>query len=272
MERPVVDAHRAWGVQVGDHNIQINDFAAQVGQQAQAVVAEHRKLASAGVRTTIGDESSGGPVEIAFADRRERLAGALMAAGTERSALLISGESGVGKSALTLSTLGELEAADPAAFAAVVVNFRSLPQSSLELRAALGMSMESVLSELSTPSRVLLVDAADAALERSAGLLNDLVLAAAGAGVGIVAVASDVASGFVRDQLELGFGKSISSFTVAAPRRNSVFWTSGRCSSTPWSSPGTKGWRRTADEARRTMGGVRNNVRTEISQNPGRAP
>lgn len=190
------------------------DSAATRSRHAWTVLAEHRKLAVAGVRTTIGDESSGGPFEIAFADRREQLAEPLLEAGTQGSALLISGESGIGKSALTLSAIAELEAAHPAGFEAVVVNFRSLPQSSLELRAALGMSMEDVLAELSAPSRVLVVDAADAALERSAGLLSDLVLAATAAGIGVVAVTSDLASSFVREQVELGFGKRISSFTM----------------------------------------------------------
>lgn len=206
LARPVV--HSQWEDAVA------LDLAATRRRHAWTVLAEHRDLAVAGVRTTIGDESSGGPVEIAFADRREQLAKALLEAGTQGSALLMSGESGVGKSALTLSAIAELEAADSAGFKAVVVNFRGLPQSSLELRGALGMSMADVLAELSAPSRVLVIDAADAALERSAGLFSDLVLAAGAAGVGVVAVTSDLASSFVREQLELGFGRSISSFTM----------------------------------------------------------
>ncbi|MFJ5739822.1 hypothetical protein [Streptomyces microflavus] len=190
------------------------DSAATRSRHAWSVLAEQRKLAVAGVRATIGDESSGGPVEISFADRRERLAGDLREAGARASALLVSGESGIGKSALTLSAVAELEALDPAGFQGVVVNLRGMPQSSLELRAALGVSLEDVLAESSAPSRVLVIDAADAALERSAGLLSDLVLAAAAAGVGLVAVTSDVALGFVREQVELGFPRSISSFEM----------------------------------------------------------
>ncbi|MFF4594169.1 hypothetical protein [Amycolatopsis sp. NPDC001319] len=182
--------------------------------QARSVITEHRKLAIAGVRTTIGDDASGGPLEIAFADRREQLARALLDAGAQGSALLISGESGIGKSALTLSAVADLEAVYPAEFEAVLMNFRGLPQSNLELRTALGMSLEDVLGELSTPSRVLVVDAADTALERSSALLSDLVLAAAAAGVGFATVTSDAASSFVQDQLELGFGNRISSFRM----------------------------------------------------------
>ncbi|MFC6067103.1 ATP-binding protein [Streptomyces ochraceiscleroticus] len=190
------------------------DSGATRSRHPWSVLAEQRKLAVAGVRATIGDESSGGPVEISFADRRERLVDALREAGTRASALLVSGESGIGKSALTLSAVAELEAADPAGFQGVVVNFRGMPQSSLELRAALGVSLEDVLAETSAPSRVLVIDAADAALERSAGLLSDLVLTAAAAGVGLVAVTSDVALGFMREQVELGFPTSISSFEM----------------------------------------------------------
>ncbi|MEU0376236.1 hypothetical protein ABZ093_02900 [Streptomyces cyaneofuscatus] len=196
-------------------DVTADEATATRSRHAWSVLAEQRKLATSGVRTTIGDESSGGPVVISFADRREQLAEALREAGTRASALLVSGESGIGKSALTLSAVAELEAVDPAGFQGVVVNFRSLPQSSLELRAALGMSLEDVLAETSAPSRVLVIDAADAALERSAGLLSDLVLAAAAAGVGLVAVTSDMALGYVREQVELGFAKSVSSFEMS---------------------------------------------------------
>ncbi|MFB6785073.1 trypsin-like serine peptidase [Streptomyces olivaceus] len=196
-------------------DVTADEATATRSRHAWSVLAEQRKLATSGVRTAIGDESSGGPVVISFADRREQLAEALREAGTRASALLVSGESGIGKSALTLSAVAELEAVDPAGFQGVVVNFRSLPQSSLELRAALGMSLEDVLAETSAPSRVLVIDAADAALERSAGLLSDLVLAAAAAGVGLVAVTSDVALGYVREQVELGFAKPVSSFEMS---------------------------------------------------------
>ncbi|TVT14132.1 hypothetical protein, partial [Amycolatopsis acidiphila] len=78
------------------------DAAKTRSRHAWTVVTEHRKLAVAGVRTAIGDGSSGGPVEIALTDRRQQLTAALREAGTRGSALLISGESGTGKSALTL--------------------------------------------------------------------------------------------------------------------------------------------------------------------------
>jgi hypothetical protein len=175
--------------------------AATRTKQAWKVLEDHRDLATGGVRATIGDGTPGGPVELAFADRRTRLSEAMLDAGLNNTALLISGESGIGKSALTLSAVAELEAADPTGFEAAVVNFRSLPQSSLDLRGVLGVSVQDVLTELSAPSRVLVIDAADAALERNAALLSDLVLATKAAGVGVVAVSSDVASEFVPPEM-----------------------------------------------------------------------
>jgi hypothetical protein len=175
---------------------------------AWKVLTEHRDLAVGGVRATIGDGTPAGPVELAFVDQRTRLREAILDVGLNNTALLISGESGIGKSALTLSAVAELETADPG-FEAAVVNFRSLPQSSLDLRGVLGMSVQDVLTELSAPSKVLVIDAADAALERNAALLSDLVLAAKAAGVGVVAVSSDVASEFVREQLSTGFASTV---------------------------------------------------------------
>ncbi|WP_202637497.1 hypothetical protein [Rhodococcus ruber] len=183
--------------------------AATRTKQAWKVLEEHRDLAVGGVRATIGDGTPGGPVELTFTDRRTRLSEAMLDAGLNNTALLISGESGIGKSALTLSAVAELEAADPTGFEGAVVNFRSLPQSSLDLRGVLGVSVRDVLTELSAPSRVLIIDAADAALERNAALLIDLVLAAKAAGVGVVAVSSDVASEFVREQLSTGFASIV---------------------------------------------------------------
>lgn len=181
------------------------DVAATRTRHAWKVLDEHREIATTAVRSTIGDGTVGGPVHVSFADCRNRLTEALLDAGSSATALLVSGESGIGKSALTLSAVKELEAADPTGFEAVVLNFRSMPQSSLDLRGVLGMSIQDVLLELSAASRLLVIDAADAALERSAGLLSDLVLAAKAAGVGVVAVSSDVASDFVKEQLTTAF-------------------------------------------------------------------
>lgn len=184
--------------------------------QAWNVLAEHRKIAVAGLRTSIGnDDATSGTLTLPFSNRRSDLAEVVSATGANGSALVISGESGTGKSALILSTIAELEAAKSNKFEAVVLNLRALPQTSMELRAAIGMSIEDILAELSAPSRLLVIDAADVASERSAGLLRELVLAAAAASVGVVAVTSDTAAALVHEQMAFGFKQSsISTFRV----------------------------------------------------------
>lgn len=183
-------------------------------RRAWAAIAELRAAAIAAVRTSIGDDASGGPLEIPFAERRNQLVEAMRAAGSQASALVVSGESGIGKSALTLSAVAELEIRQLAECEAVVLNFSNLPQTGVDLRAALGKSLAEVLAELSAPSRVVVLDAADAALEKYAGLLSEIVLAAAAANVGLIAVTSASASGFVRDQVERGFPTPVPVFEI----------------------------------------------------------
>lgn len=190
------------------------DSAATRGKKARTVLTEHRAMAAASVRTTIGDEISGGPVELAFTAQRDQLTSAIREVGDNRSALVVSGESGTGKSALTLSAIAEIEAADPGLFEAVVLNFRALPRSILDLNAALGVSLQAALYELSAPSRVLVIDAADAALESSTGLLTDLAVAARSAGVGLVVVTAAFALGVVTAQIRAGSETTISSFKM----------------------------------------------------------
>jgi hypothetical protein len=183
--------------------------------RAWEALAEHRVLATATVRANLGQASPAvAPLDIAFSDRREVLIAAIQAAGSNAAALVVAGESGTGKSALTLSCIQQLEAEEPESFEALVVNFRALPETSMEFRSAIGASISEVLAELSAPIRVLVIDAADTALERSASLLNDLILSAAQAGVGVVAISADTAREFVEEQIALGFPGRVPSFVM----------------------------------------------------------
>lgn len=186
------------------------------------VLGEHRRNAVEGVRTSIGEGSQSGPLEISFTERRDELAEAVRAAGTSPSVLVVSGESGTGKSALMLAVIAHLEATDPDGVEAAVVNFRNLPGTTMELSSALGTSIESVLAEMSAPCRLLVIDAADAALERSASLLSDLVVSATAAGVGVVAATSDTAAGFVKEQIAVGLAREISEFIMEPLRDDDV--------------------------------------------------
>jgi len=97
--------------------------------------------------------------------------------------VLISGESGTGKSALVLGELAGVARSDPAQYEVLCLNLRLLPATMAELRNALGAPLEDLLAEMSAPTRVLAIDAADAVLERGDELLGQLLRAARAAGV-----------------------------------------------------------------------------------------
>ena len=116
----------------------------------------------------------------------------LAVAGATQGAVLLTGESGTGKSSLTLSAATTL-AARNSDFQCVVLNLRRTRDSVAALSTDLGMSLTDVLGEMSAPSRVLIVDAADAALEGRSPLLRELAAAAHAAEVGLALVAADTA-------------------------------------------------------------------------------
>jgi hypothetical protein len=97
--------------------------------------------------------------------------------------VLVCGESGVGKSALVVGELADAAAANPATCDVVVLNLRQLPRTVVVLRDALGAPLDDVLGEMSAPTRILLLDAAEVFIERDDQLLEALLRAAVTAGV-----------------------------------------------------------------------------------------
>lgn len=131
-----------------------------------------------------------GRVELPRTKLRATIQAELAVAGTTRGAVLLTGESGTGKSALTLSAASALAAADND-FQFVVLNLRRTRDSVAALSSDLGMPLVDVLSEMSAQSRVLVVDAADASVEGRGPLLRELAAAAHAASVGLALVAAD---------------------------------------------------------------------------------
>ncbi len=117
----------------------------------------------------------------------------LTAAGATQGAILVTGESGTGKSALTLSAATVLATAN-SDFQCVVLNLRRIRDSVAALSTDLGMPLADVLSEMSAPSRILIVDAADATVEGRGPLLREIAAAAHAAEVGLALVAADTAA------------------------------------------------------------------------------
>ena len=113
--------------------------------------------------------------------------------------MIVSGESGVGKSALVMDAAAAAVSGDVGETDIVLLNLRQLPQRSFELLSQLGCTVDALLADLSAPRRLLIVDAADAATEGWNDVLAYLVEAARASDVGIIAVTSNEGRRVVHD-------------------------------------------------------------------------
>lgn len=105
--------------------------------------------------------------------------------------LLVSGESGVGKSALVCSVLDCLGNAGTEELESVYLNLRQLPPRASDLRSLLGMPLDRALSEMSAPKRILVIDAADYASGTGASPLAAIVNDALRADVTVCVVSAE---------------------------------------------------------------------------------
>ncbi|WP_405141977.1 hypothetical protein OG589_32750 [Sphaerisporangium sp. NBC_01403] len=171
-----------------------------------AVLDSMKHHAYEAVRYTLGPDSDGGAsVTINRAILHGQLADALLGNGAKGQAVVVSGDSGTGKSSLVLSVVKSLEAEKAESFEALVVNLRRLPGSVPELTSVLGRGLREFLEDLTAPSRVLVVDGADSALEGRGPLLAEIASEARQANVGLVVVTADTAAEFVTDQVKRSY-------------------------------------------------------------------
>ena len=152
-------------------------------------------------------------------DRRVRIdrsdaAAELTEAVEDAEAVLVSGDSGVGKSALTLLSLHAASVADPDTKQALCINLRQIPKLTVDFENTLGLPLSALLSELSAPTRMLVIDGADAVTEGMEDAFRYLVDAASESGVKIVAVASTDSVQVVRDVLTDRFADGIAEYAV----------------------------------------------------------
>jgi len=177
--------------------------------------------------------------EIASADgaRRVRIdrgdvVAQLRAAVGAVAGVVVHGESGVGKSAVALGSLTTTDTAagtetdtepEPAGGSAVsadesqavCVNLRHLPSTAVEFEAALGARLRDLLAEVSAPTRVLVVDGADAVAEGAQDLLTYVVDAAVAADMRVVAVTASDAKQLVVDTVSRRVGTGVVEVTVS---------------------------------------------------------
>ena len=108
----------------------------------------------------------------------------------DAEAVIVTGDSGVGKSALTLLSIDASCVANPETKQGLCINLRHIPKLTVEFEKTLGFPLSTLLRELSAPTRMLVIDGADAATEGKEDAFRYLVDAAAASDVKIVAVTS----------------------------------------------------------------------------------
>jgi len=161
-------------------------------EQARAMVA--RSLAA------------GGPDGLRLPRRpvRDSLDAAVAEAAAAGGRLIVTGDSGVGKSALVMDAI-EPERLD-AGTQALAVNLRHLPGTQLELLALLPGPLEILLEELTAPRRLLVIDAAEAAAEDHAEVFAYCLRAARVAGAAVVCVAATEGAAVARQLMRTDDG------------------------------------------------------------------
>ena len=113
-------------------------------------------------------------------------------------AVVVCGESGVGKSALAVVGLTAIADVERDRMQAVCINLRHVPDLAIKLEDVLGNPLSTLLSEMSAPQRVLVIDGADATTEGKPAAFRYLVRAAQNSDVKVVAVTSIDSSEVVR--------------------------------------------------------------------------
>ena len=179
-------------------------------QKGWQVLDHLHRTAIAAVRNEITG-SDGSRVKL---DRREE-AVKLIANAAKCSATIVSGESGVGKSALAVLGVTAAGDTDSNSLQALCINLRQVPKLPVQFEAKLGCPLSTLLCELSAPKRMLIIDAADAIAEGMADAFRYLVDATHNSEVKVIAVTSVESQQVVRDTLTDRLGTGVKEHTVA---------------------------------------------------------
>ena len=146
---------------------------------------------------------------------RNDTAAKLITMAADATAVIVSGESGVGKSALALLSSTAAVTANPDSVQALCINLRQVPKLTVEFEAMLGCPLSTLLCELAAPQRMLIVDGADAVAEGGDGALRYLVDAAQESDVKVIAVTSVASKQVVQNTLTERFGADVTEYAVA---------------------------------------------------------
>ena len=186
------------------------DPTTRSNQKGWKVLDHLHSMALASVRDQITGSDGGPGMHL---DRRDAAA-ELIASVAEAAAVVVSGASGVGKSALVLRGLTAAGGAEPGSLQALCINLRQVPKLTVEFEHMLGCPFSTLLAEMNAPQRVLIVDAADAVTEGLEEAFRYLVGAAQESEVKVIAVASIDSQKVVRDITTERFVTDVTTYGV----------------------------------------------------------
>ena len=145
---------------------------------------------------------------------RSSIAQELTAICAESTALVVIGESGVGKSVLTLRSLASVADDAPELTQVQCFNLRHIHKLTVEFESTLGCPLSTLLSEFSAPQRMLVIDGADAVAEGWEDAFRNFVDAAFEADLRVIAVTATEAGQVAIDILKDRFGTEVAEYVV----------------------------------------------------------
>ena len=145
---------------------------------------------------------------------RDDMAHALFETVNTSAGVVVTGESGVGKSALAVQSLSARATADPDTVQVLCINLRQVPEHTVEFEHVLGVPLSVALNDLSAPQRILVIDAADAVDEGMETVFRYLVDAARASNMKVVTVTGIDTRKIVHDTVVGRFGTEVSEQVV----------------------------------------------------------
>jgi DNA-binding transcriptional ArsR family regulator len=187
------------------------DPATRRHRQGWQALAHLHTRATASVRDDIASGNGNRTIHL---DRSGVAAELLAAAGSATVGVVAYGDSGVGKSALVIGAATGATSNDPDTTQALCINLRHLPPTTLALESFLGVSLATLLSELSAPQRLLVIDGADAISEGMLEPFRYLADAGLQADVKVIAVTANDTRQLVRDAIAERSGGSVTEYLI----------------------------------------------------------
>lgn len=187
------------------------DFTRRLHQHGWQRLNSIDQQAREAVRSEIAENDSNRHVHLDQSDQVREIIERI----SNTEALIISGESGVGKSALAVLELASVADADSKTLQILRMNLRHIPKLVIDLERFFECALCKLLNELSAPQRLLIIDGADAITEDKHDMFKYLVNSAKASCVKVIAVTSIDSKEAVSDILNECFGSIPQEYVVS---------------------------------------------------------